>query len=243
MQTINELLGVPKLKIVQGTDHLRFTIDSIMLAAFVTIRPGTKNIVDLGTGNAPIALYLTLKTNAHIYGVELQESSAEFARKSVELNNLSEQITILNDNLIGVNKKIGKDCEIVVCNPPFFRVSENSNLNDNDEKTIARHEVSSTLHDFVYEASKLLKYGGFFYMIHRPDRLQDIMVELEKNGFVATKIRFIYPSTGKDSNHVLLEARLVRANANTKVLEPLYVRELDGTLTPEAKKIYNGETY
>lgn len=241
MQTINELLGIPKLKIVQDTDHLRFTIDSIMLGGFINVRPGTKNIVDLGTGNGPIALYLTLKTDAHIYGVELQKSSSEFAKQSVEINNLGNQISILNENLIGINKKLGNNNEIVVCNPPFFRVEKGSHLNEKDEKTIARHEVSSTLHDFVYEASKLLKYGGYFYMIHRPDRIQDIIVELNSNGLVLTKMRFIYPSENKESNHILIEARLVRANANTKVMPPLYVRNLDGTLTSEARKIYNGE--
>jgi len=241
MQTINELLGVPKLKIIQDTDHLRFTIDSIMLGGFVSIRPGTKKIVDLGTGNGPIALYLSLKTDAHIFGVELQKTSAEFAKQSVTLNKLDEQITIINNNLIGINKDLGNNNEIVVCNPPFFRVAPGSHLNEKDEKTVARHEVSSTLHDFVYEASKLLKYGGYFYMIHRPDRIQDIIIELKKCGFVLTKLRFIYPNIKKDSNHVLIEAKLSTANANTKVLEPLYVRNLDGSLTSEARKIYNGE--
>lgn len=242
MPVINELLGVPKLKIVQDKNHLSFTIDSIMLGGFVNVRPGVKNIVDLGTGNGPIALYLTLKTDAHIYGVEIQKSSADLARKSVLINDLESQVEIICDNLIGISKKLGNGNDIVVCNPPFFRVTEGSHLNNTDEKTIARHEVLSTLHDFIYEASKLLKYGGFLYMIHRPDRIQDIISELASNGFVLTKLRFIYPSINKGSNHILIEARLVSANANTKVVKPLYIRELDGTLTPEAKKIYNGET-
>ena len=116
-------------------------------------------VLDLGTGNAPIPLYLTLKTNALITGVEIQKDVYDLAVKSVKVNNFDKQINIINDDLKGIYKKVGANCfDIVSTNPPYFKYKESSLVNKNDYLTIARHEVMATLDDIVTEASKLLVY-------------------------------------------------------------------------------------
>lgn len=241
MEILNELLGIPKIKIYQSTEHLHFTLDSILLAHFVSTGNKVKNIVDLGTGNAPIPLYLSLKTNAKIYGVEVQESSAQLARKSIKINNLEDQIEIVEANLIGVNKTIGRNFDVVVCNPPFFKVTPNSNINKNEFLTIARHEVLATLEDIIKEASSLLKYSGAFYLVHRPCRLQEILTLLSAYSFQVSKLQFVYPKPNTKSNHVLIEAKKTTNVCQTKVLEPLIVRDDNNMLTDIVKDIYNGK--
>ncbi len=127
---------------------LRFSLDSMLLADFVDTSKTkeTDLVVDLGTGNAPIPLFLSLKTRAKIFGVDIQSDVCALARKSVELNNLENQITIINDNIKDIYKKIGANkFEIVVSNPPYFKYKDTSRINKNDYLTIARHEVLITL--------------------------------------------------------------------------------------------------
>jgi tRNA1(Val) A37 N6-methylase TrmN6 len=237
----NELLGVPKLKIYQDTEMFNFSIDSIILASFVTIKKNVKEIIDLGTGNCPIPLYLTLLTNAHITGIEIQQKSYELAVKSVKINNREEQITLINDDLNNIENlfKTGS-FDIVLSNPPFFKVDKDSNLNKNDYKTIARHEVKATLENICQKASYLLNNGGVFAMVHRPDRLTDILVELRRNNLEPKRIRFVYPKPNTKCNHVLIEAVKGGLKGGLMVMDPLYVHNQDNTHTEEVRKIYNG---
>ena len=176
-EVINELLGVPGIKIYQDYEMFNFSLDSILLANFVSIKKNDKMIVDLGTGNAPIPLYMSLNTDADIYGFEIQKKSYDLALKSVKINNKEGQIHIINDDIKNASMLLGAyKADVVVTNPPFFKYIEGkSNINKNDEKTIARHEVLITIDELLCEASMLLKNGGTFAMVHRPDRLLDIL--------------------------------------------------------------------
>ena len=134
-EVIHELLGYENIKIIQNDDMFSFSIDSMLLADFVNINKRCKNIIDLGCGNGPIPLYLTLKTDALIYGVEIQSDVYDMAKRSVELNGLENQITIINDDLKGIYKKIGANkFDVVTSNPPYFKYAETSNINKNDYK-------------------------------------------------------------------------------------------------------------
>ena len=176
----NELLGRPLLKIYQDTDSFNFSTDSMLLADFASIPNRVKSICDLCTGNAPIPLYFSLRTKAKIIGVEVQEHSYDLAIKSVEENKLENQIEIINDNLVNISEKIGKNkFDLVTCNPPFFKVG-NNRINPNDAKAIARHEILANLDDIVKEAAKLLNSKGIFAMVHRPDRLIEILDTFRK---------------------------------------------------------------
>ena len=237
-EVINELLGYENLKIIQRPDMFHFSLDSTLLANFAIPREKAKNILDLGTGNAPVPLFLSLKTKAHITGIEIQEEVYDLAKRSVELNNLEKQITILNDDIKGIHKQFENSTfDMVTCNPPFFKYKETSNTNSNLYKTIARHEVKVTLEEIIFEVKRVLKTKGSFCMVHRTSRLVEIISLLTKYDFSIKRMRFVYPKKGKESNMVLIDA-VNNTKAELKLLEPLYVHKEDG-YTDEVRRIFN----
>ena len=237
----NELLGREKYQICQDPEVFNFSLDSMLLAYFTTISKNVKTICDLCTGNAPIPMYLTLRTNAKIVGVEIQEYISKLANMSIEKNNLENQITIINDNLININQKIGKHTfDLVTCNPPFFKIG-NNHVNPNDAKAIARHEILANLDDIVKEASLLLNSKGRFSMVHRPDRLLEIIDTFRKYHIEPKRIQFVYPKINSECNHILIEGIKDGSEGSLRILPPLYVYKEDGKWTEEVLKIYNYE--
>ena len=236
----NELLGRELIKIYQDTDYFNFSIDSVLLASFVSISYKTEAICDLCSGNAPIPLYLTLRTNAKIVGVEVQSHSYDLAMMSIKENSLEDRIEMINDNLVGINKKIGNKFDIVTVNPPFFKIG-NHNINPSDAKAIARHEVLASLDDIVKESALLLKSKGRLAMVHRPDRLVEILDTFRKYKIEPKRLQFVYPKIGKECNHILIEGIKDGEPGNLRVLEPLYVYNDDNKWTKEVLKIYNYE--
>ena len=228
-EVINELLGVPGIKIYQDYEMFNFSLDSILLANFVSIKKNDKMIVDLGTGNAPIPLYMSLNTDV--------------ALKSVKINNKEGQIHIINDDIKNASKLLGAyKADVVVTNPPFFKYIEGkSNINKNDEKTIARHEVLITLDELLCEASMLLKNGGTFAMVHRPDRLLDILNACQKYRLEPKRLRFVYPKENAKCNHILIECRKDGQPGGLMVLPPLIIHTNDNKHTAEVLRIYNNE--
>ena len=240
MENIHELLGYKKIKIIQRDDMLRFSLDSTLLADFVTVSKNTRKIIDLGTGNGPIPLFLTLKTKAKIYGIEIQKDVFELAKKSVEINGFTDQIEIINADIKGIYKLVGANIfDIVTCNPPYFKYIETSNTNKNDYLTIARHEVLITLEDIIIESKKLLGDGGRFYLVHRCERLPEIIETLAKHGFGIKRMRFVHSKTTDEKAFlVLIEARKNK-KANVEILKPLFIYNSDADYTEEVKKIFN----
>lgn len=237
----NELLGRPLLKIYQDTEAFNFSIDSMLLADFVTINARTKKICDLCSGNAPIPLYLSLRTKSKIVGVEVQNNSYELAMHSIEVNELENQIEMHLTNLIDVHKILGANTyEVVTCNPPFFKLGQN-HINPNDKKAIARHEVLATLDDIVKEASKLLNSKGRFAMVHRPDRLIEILDVFRKYKIEPKRLRFVYPKQNGECNHILIEGIKDGSEGGLKVLPPLIVYDENNNWTKEVIRIYNYE--
>ena len=236
-EQIHELLGYENIKIIQDDDMFSFSLDSMLLANFIDTK-GAKRIIDLGTGNGPIPLFLTLKTKASIIGIEIQEDVASLARRSVELNHFENQIEIINDDLKGIYKKVGANSfDIVSCNPPYFQYQSDSMINKNDYLTIARHEVKAKLSDIVDEAKKLLVDGGRFYMVHRVNRLTEVLRVFEDNGFGLKKLQMIHPKVDGEAMMFLVEARKNKPS-DLKVIKPLYVYEND-KYTKEVLEIFN----
>lgn len=233
----NDLLGYPKYIIYQDPKMFSFSIDSMLLADFVKVKKTTKNIIDLGTGNGVIPMYLTLSTDAHIVGVDIQEAVLDLAKKSVKENQLDHQITLVLSDINGISNTY-KDFDIVVSNPPYFKYSETSIVNQTDYKTIARHEVFITLEALIMEAYKLLKPKGSLYLVHKPDRMTDVLFYLRKHKLEPKTIRLVYPKKNAKPNHVLFEAIKDAKEGNLTVLEPLYIYEA-GQWTEDILKIYN----
>ena len=238
MEVLNDLVGYKNMKIYQNTDWFSFSLDSVLLPNFVTLRKNVKNIIDLGTGNAPIPLILTTRTDAKITAVEIQKDVYELAKKTVELNKLDDRIELLNMDILDLKNIYESDSfDVVVSNPPYFKLNESSNVNDDIHKIIARHEKCLNLEQLVYMAKYLLKNNGVFAMVHRTDRLIEIINVLSKNNLQVKKIRFIYPKENTESNMVLVEATK-NGNVGLKLLPPLYVHDEDGNYTEEVLKYF-----
>lgn len=237
-EVINDLLGYDGLKIIQRPDMFNFSLDSTLLAMFAPIQGKTKKIMDMGTGNGPIPLFLSLRTNASITGVEIQKDVFDLATRNIKLNRLDSQIKIINEDIKGIHKKYeNSEFDLITCNPPFFKYSETSNTNLTDYKTIARHEVLITLEEIIIEAKRLLKTKGSLSMVHRTDRVIEIIETLRKHNFSIKRMRFVYPKKGEISNMVLIDARN-NGNTGLTLLEPLYVHNESG-YTDEIKEIFN----
>ena len=236
----NELLGRELLKIYQDTDYFNFSIDSMLLAAFPKMTKRINKVCDLCSGNAPIPLYLSLRFNGEIIGVEIQKHSYDLAIKSIEENKLSDRIKMINANLIGISNEIGiHKFDLVTCNPPFFKVGSN-NINPLDSKAIARHEIMASLDDIIKEASLLLNNCGHLVMVHRPDRLIEILDTFRKYKIEPKRLQFIYPKLGSECNHILIDG-VKDGNSGLRVLEPLYVYKDNKNWTDDVLKIYKYE--
>ena len=238
MEVINRLLNYRDLKIVQNTDWFAFSLDSVLLANFVTINKNTKNIIDLCTGNAPIPIILSTKTDADITCVELQKEIYDLAKKSIDINKLQDRIKLINMNVRNLTCKYETDSfDVITCNPPYFKVKESSNLNDNMIKTIARHEIYLELDDIFSIAKKLLKNNGIISIVHRPDRLVEIIESMRKNNIEPKKIRFVYPKKNTECNIILIEGTK-NGKPGLKIMQPLYVHDEKGNYLPEIKEYF-----
>ena len=231
-------LQLNNLKIIQRNDGFCFGIDSVLLSDFAKNIKNNSNVLDLGTGTGIIGVLLCAKTNLKkITGVEVQKEIADMARRTIELNGLNNRFDIINDNIKNLENILQMDFyDAIVTNPPYKK--NNSGLvNENEIKLISRHEVKAELSDFIKVSFKLLKDKGFFYMVHRAERLADIMYEMRKNKIEPKRIRFVYSNELSDSKLVLVEG-VKNGKSFLKVEKPLYIYNSDGEYTDEVLNIY-----
>lgn len=207
-------------KIYQSKDYFKFSLDSILLANFVEFNFTDKLVLDLCTGNAPVPIILSENKKIKIYGFELQKEIYELAVKSIKVNQI-DNVEIINDDVKNsLNYFPGNNFDIVTCNPPYFKYTKNSIINENEIKSIARHEIKITLEDIIKIATKQLKAKGKFYIVHRSDRLIEIINYLNKYNFGIKKLQFVYSSIDANSSMVLIEAKKDCKN-DVKVLKPI----------------------
>ncbi|MDD4643786.1 MAG: tRNA1(Val) (adenine(37)-N6)-methyltransferase [Bacilli bacterium] len=238
MEVINYLLGYKDLKIVQNTEYFNFSLDSVLLANFVTIRSNTNKIMDLGTGNAPIPLILSTKTKAQIYGVEIQDAIYKLALKTISINRMEEKIKLLNEDIKTIDKLFETDSfDIITSNPPYFKITGGSLVNNSNHKTIARHEVLMTIDDVLGVSRKLLKNNGILGLVHRPERLLEILTKMKKYNIEPKRIRFVYPKVGMNCNMILIEGSK-NGKEGLKIMPPLFVHDKDGKYTTEVEEMF-----
>ena len=238
MKVTNYLLGYKDLKIVQDNEMFNFSLDSVLLPNFVTLNKNITKILDIGCGNAPIPLILSTKTDARITGVELQEEVYEMAVDSVKLNNKQDQINIINKDINDYYKEIETDTfDVITCNPPFFKYIETSNINKNDYKTIARHEVKLNLNQLFNIAKKLLKNNGVIAIVHRPERFVEVIEEMKNNNIEPKRVQFVYPKKNMEANIMLIEGSK-NGKPGLKILPPLYTHLDNGDYTEEVKQYF-----
>lgn len=239
MKTINYLLGYNDLKIVQDSNSFCFSLDSILLPNFVTINKSCQNILDIGCGNAPIPLILTRRTNAKIIGVEIQKSIYDLAKETIKINNLENQIEIINDDINNFYLcKETDSFDVITCNPPYFKLNEESNINNSENKTIARHEKTLTLDQIFKISKKLLKNNGIIAIVNRPERLIEIINSMKKNNIEPKRMQFVYPKQSKEANILLIEGSK-NGKPGIKILPPLYAHDDSGSYTKEIIKYFS----
>ncbi len=223
--------------IYQDSDWFKFSLDSVLLANFVTINYRVKKIMDFATGNAPIPMLLSYRTSAQIYGVEYQKCVYELAIQSINENNLGNQIHLSCGDVSDLKNKFQSDSfDVVTCNPPYFKTLSSNYFNQNFVKSIARHEIFLNLDIIFRQAFYLLKTGGVFAMVHRTERFSEILEKMKKYHLEPKRIQFIYPKEGKNSDLFLIEA-VKNGNVGLKMLFPLIIHENDNTYTEEVSRI------
>ncbi len=239
MQKINYLLGFPHLKIYQNDEWFKFSLDSVLLPNFVKIKKNTKKILDIGTGNAVIPILLSTKTEVPILGVEIQRDVYELAKLSICENKLEGQISILCEDIKEYTKRQESDCfDLITCNPPYFKIEKNANINDDLHKQYARHEILLDINTLMLSARKLLKNGGALSIVHRPERLMEILLCAKEKNLEPKRIQFVYPKKGKEANIVLMEF-IKNGNSGLKIEEPLYIYNEQGEYTEQMQKNFS----
>lgn len=238
MERIDDILGYPGLKIFQNPLFFSFSLDSIFLANYSTIRLRDKKIVDFCTGNGVVPLILSQRCDKSIEGVEIQEKIYQLACQSVSYNSLEDRIKIYCQNVVDFCNERDRyhSYDLILCNPPYFKNHEKSAKNLSYEKKVARHEILIDLDTICACAKKLLKEHGTFCMVHRTDRLMDVLDSFKKHGIEPKRIKFVHETISKESFLVLVEGQKM-AGIGLVIEKPLVLYQEDGSMTEEYKKL------
>jgi len=229
-------LEISGLHIIQSPDKFCFGMDAVLLSGFAYAKKNHR-VIDLGTGTGILPLLLWAKTEGEYFtGLEIQEESADMARRSVVGNNIT-NIEIVDGDIKSVDKLFKRQSfDVVTSNPPYM-INEHGIANPQTPKQIARHEILCTLEDVVKAAAYLLKSNGKFFMVHRPFRLPEVFENLRKYRLEPKRMRLVYPQIDKEPNMVLVEA-VKYGNPRLNVEKPLIVYNKDMKYTEEMMRDY-----
>lgn len=232
-----EDLQLDNLYIYQRSDLYKFTSDAVILSDFAKVKK-SDFVVDFGTGSGilPLLIYGKYRPKA-IAGIEIQKEMAEMAEKSVEYNNLNDIICIIKGKIQSAHKLLSKHPDVVVCNPPYRKLSQGQ-APKNDCEKIAKFETMISLPEIMESARRNLKIGGRLFMIHSSDRFSEIVAEALRNDISIRRVRFIYAKKNSLAHLVLIEGRN-GGKSEMKVLPPLILKNDDNTDSEEIEKIYN----
>lgn len=232
-------LEFKNLKVIQNKNGFCFGMDAVLLSDFAKNIKRNATVLDLGTGTGIIPILLCGKTELKkVIGVEIQEEVAKMAKKSILLNSLEGRFEILNCNIKELNKIYKKQTfDVIVTNPPYKK--QNSGIvNENEKKVISRHEITANLEDFIKIAKDLLKDKGELYMVHRPERLVDILELMRKYRIEPKVLKMVCPNKNKEPNLVLIKG-VKNAKPFLKIEKNLYVYDTENKYTKEILEIYN----
>lgn len=226
------------LRLIENKDSLTFGTDAYLLSAFIQ---GRKNAtgVELGTGSGIVSLLaLSRKKCQSVYGIEVQSSIADIAERNGRLNFPGNNFKVICKDLREVTTADTEgEVDMVFSNPPYMR-SDSGRLNENQCKTISRHEIFGDINDFCACAKRLLKFGGCFYVVYRPDRLSDLIFALKNNNLEPKRLSFVHANSSTPPSILLIQAKL-GGKSGLVVDKPIYIYK-NGTTeyTEQFNEIY-----
>ena len=230
-------LQIKGYEIIQSPGRFCFGMDAVLLSGFAAAKEGDR-VLDLGTGTGIIPILMEAKTKASEFkALEIQEESADMARRSVALNGLEDKIQIITGDIKEADRIFKPSSfDVITCNPPYM-IKQHGLVNPEGPKAIARHAVLCTLEDVVRQAARLLKPGGSFYLVHRPFRLAEIITLSVAYKLEPKRMQLVYPYVDKEPNMVLLQA--VRGGKPRMTVEkPLIIFEKPGIYTKDIHEVY-----
>ena len=191
------------LKLIQNTEGLTFGTDALLLAGYINTRQ--KRGCELGSGSGIISmLLLTRDKLARAVALEVQEEYASLTAKNAEINGLNERLSSICTDLR--DYVCESEFDLIYSNPPYMK-SDSGKANDNDKKNIARHEIHGGIYDFCAAAKRLLKFGGTFAVVYRPDRLIDLINSMRACDVEPKRMTFVHADTDSEPSMVLVEGR------------------------------------
>ena len=214
--------------IYQNDDYFKFSIDSVLLAEFVSVKKNKRKLLDICSGNAPIPMILEKKYGSRIdiSAVEVQECVYDLGVKSLEYNNIN-SIRYINNDIKNYKQFFkGEKFDIITCNPPYYKIYDEKELNDNSVKAIARHEILLTLEDVFSVTRALIENMGTFYMVHRAERVADICVLANKYKFGIKQIQPVYNDRNSDCCFVLIEM-ICNGKDYIKMNKPIFLKDYE----------------
>ncbi|MCM2676492.1 tRNA1(Val) (adenine(37)-N6)-methyltransferase [Alkalicoccobacillus plakortidis] len=236
-ERLDYIPGTP-YSIIQSREVFSFSMDAVLLGRFVRVPIQKGRIIDLCSGNGIIGLVLSERSKADITSVELQERLHDMATRSVLYNSKQKQILSLQADVNNLPPSIeAGSYDVVTCNPPYFKANEQSDQNHNPHYTIARHEVHCTLQDIIRTASILVKQKGKVALVHRPERLTDMIDLMRQYRIEPKRLQLIQPNQHKDANMVLLEG-IKDGKSGLTCLPSLCVYGQDGVYTDAFREVY-----
>ncbi|MBQ7885088.1 MAG: methyltransferase [Clostridia bacterium] len=230
-------LNLDGLKIIQKVDGYGFTSDAVLLANFVK----TKHLdvcVEVGAGSGVISILVNHKENPKkIYAFEIQKTQAQLANKNIELCQMQDKITLINDKVQNWNTYLQTgEVDVVFSNPPYFKY-DSKVCGNNEQKVLSRFDKELSLDDFFESISKMLKFGGKLFFVQNSARLSECFDIMAKHGLVPKRIYFVHPNNTKDSTVFLCEA--VKGGKHSLiVMPPLFTNDLDGNYIQTIQKLY-----
>jgi len=208
-----------RLRIIQSVEGYRFSMDALLLAEFVTVRPGD-TVVDLGTGCGIISLVLLeTKTPRYIHGLEIQPELASQSRRNMALNGYQDRAAVVLGDIRQSPFK-PDSVDVVVCNPPY-QEKEGGRINPDSQRAIARHEMLATIDDILGSARRLLKVTGRFAMVYPVERIVDVLVKMRGFDLEPKRMEFVYFGPRCEGKRVLIEAHL-RGGKGLRLLPPRF---------------------
>ena len=207
-------------------DYFKITTDNLALANFIKIKSKDKLLVEFGSGLMAIPLLLSTRTNIKMVGIEKDDKASRLSEMTIKDNHLEDRIKVINDDINNLEKYFSiNSIDVIVCNPPYFLIDNESSVSDKDYLKMARHEGDMTI-EMIARLSKIyLRDGGSLFLIQRVDRLFEIRDVLIKNNLAIKEIQFIYHDLDCISKLVLIEARKSGKEHGLKVLQPFILKE------------------